>query len=432
MQRLKNLDPMEKSRGMYIIFCAFEYLSAILLSGTFFATLTDSIGISDSKTAIISSITSLACLFQLLSVFIRRGSAKKMSMVMHFIHLVMMMSLYVLPFIPMKSDIRIAVFMVVLIVARFLPNIVSPKRTMWMMSLLDPGRRGRFAATNEIFSLIVGMIFTYVMGAIVDKYRDANDLTTCFLILAGTLAVLLVLNMVSMNGMIEPKTAQVPNRDLKAGMKAVFSNKRVLQVALLFVLWNVAQYVAIPFYATFQIKELGYSLKLVSVLTIIASIARILVSRFWGAYADKHSFAKMISKCFLIIAISFGFVCLAGPGLGKWMFAIYTILHQVGIAGIGSSMTNLIYDYAPVESRADAVAFTTSMSGITGFLTTLAVSPIIDIMQANGNQVFGMTVYAQQIMSAFAMVLTIIILIYIKKVLLSGKKEEKNEICESN
>jgi len=29
-------------------------------------------------------------------------------------------------------------------------------------------------------------------------------------------------------------------------------------------------------------------------------------------------------------------------------------------------------------------------------------------------------------------VLTIIILIYIKKVLLSGKKEEKNEICESN
>ena len=75
---MKRMDPMNRSRLMYIIQAALEYLIAILVSGTYLATLTSELGISDSLTGILSSIIALGCLFQLLSFFIRRTRVKTM------------------------------------------------------------------------------------------------------------------------------------------------------------------------------------------------------------------------------------------------------------------------------------------------------------------------------------------------------------------
>ncbi len=52
---------------MYIFEAGPEYLISILVAGSFLATLTRELGISDGLTGILSSIISLGCLFQLLS-----------------------------------------------------------------------------------------------------------------------------------------------------------------------------------------------------------------------------------------------------------------------------------------------------------------------------------------------------------------------------
>ena len=50
---------------MYIFEAALEYLISILVPGSFLATITKELGISDSLTGILSSVISLGCLFQL-------------------------------------------------------------------------------------------------------------------------------------------------------------------------------------------------------------------------------------------------------------------------------------------------------------------------------------------------------------------------------
>ncbi len=421
---MKRMDPLNRSRLMYVIQAALEYLIAILVSGTYLATLTAELGISDSLTGIISSIISLGCLFQLLSFFFRKGNVKKMVLGLSIVNQLLFMLLYLIP-LPdgISGNLRIAAFVVMIILAYLIYNIILPKKTAWLMSLVEENHRGRFTANKEIVSLIVGMAYTFVMGTIVDHFKAQGEVRTAFLICAATIFVLMLLHTIVLLCTVSTPEANAPARDLRSGLKAVFSNKKVLQVAFLFVLWNAANYSAIPFYGTYQIKELGFSLQLVSIITMVSSLARVAVSRFWGAYADRHSFARMVRWCFAIAAVSFGAVVFSSPSNGVITLGTYHICHAVALGGINSALTNLCYDYAPVETRADALAFIQAMSGLTGFLTTLAVSPLVSRIQQNGNSLFGISMYAQQFTSIIAFLLTAAVVVYIGAVLLRQPKQ---------
>lgn len=410
---MKKMDSMERSRLLYIIQAALEYLIAILVAGSFLATLTAELGISDSLTGILSSIIALGCLFQLLSFFIRRTRVKTMVIIFSIVNQLLFMLLYVIPLPRLPDGVRIGAFVAVIITAYLIYNIILPKKTTWLMSLVEETHRGRFTANKEIVSLLVGMAYTFGMGTMVDHFRDAGNIRMAFILCALTIFGLTVLHTVVMLATLEPEQPTSARRDLRAGLKAVFGNRQVLKVALLFVMWNAANYCAIPFYGTYQIKELGFSLQLVSIISILSSIARVLVSRFWGSYADKHSFAKMLRWCFAIAALSFAAVIFTTPSNGKLLFTVYSICHAVALGGINSALINLCYDYTPVETRADALAFTQAGAGLSGFLTTLAISPLVAAIQENGNTFLGIPVYAQQVVSAIAFILTIVVVVYV-------------------
>ena len=55
----------------------FEYLISILISGAYLAKLTTTIGITDGMTAVLSSIASLAAMFQAVSIFLVHKTPEK-------------------------------------------------------------------------------------------------------------------------------------------------------------------------------------------------------------------------------------------------------------------------------------------------------------------------------------------------------------------
>ena len=114
---MNRMDPLNRSRLMYIFQAALEYLIAILVSGTYLATLTAELGISDSLTGIISSIISLGCLFQLLSFFLRKGSVKKLVLGLSIVNQLLFMLLYIIPLPAGGGSLRIAAFVVMIVLA---------------------------------------------------------------------------------------------------------------------------------------------------------------------------------------------------------------------------------------------------------------------------------------------------------------------------
>ena len=82
------------------------------------------------------------------------------------------------------------------------------------------------------------------------------------------------------------------------------------------------------------------------------------------------------------------------------------------MAGINSGAINLIYDYVDKEKRTGALALSQSIAGVAGFLTTLVASVLIEHIQKT-NTIFGISVFAQQVVSLIACVLTALIPLYI-------------------
>jgi hypothetical protein len=88
-----------RSRLLYVIEAALEYLISILVAGSFLATLTKELGFSDSLTGILSSMISLGCLFQLISLSIRRTRVKRLVVICSILNQLLFTLLYVIPLI---------------------------------------------------------------------------------------------------------------------------------------------------------------------------------------------------------------------------------------------------------------------------------------------------------------------------------------------
>ena len=106
------------------------------------------------------------------------------------------------------------------------------------------------------------------------------------------------------------------------------------------------------------------------------------------------------------------------------MFILYYFFHGVAQGGINSALTNLIFDYVPTEKRADSLAITQALAGLTGFLTTLLISPLISYVQACGNKIFGIPLYAQQLVTVIALIFTVLAILYTRYVLISKRKKQ--------
>ena len=412
----------KRGRFMYILEAALEYFIALLVAGSFLATLTKELGFSDSLTGILSSVISLGCLFQLFSIFLRPKKNKGFIIVLSVVNQFLFMLLYVIPLLETKGSIKTVLFVVTIVGAYFVYNVVHPKKINWLMSMVEDFKRGEFTAVKEIVSLFSGMAFTFTMGAVTDYFKDRGEIKTAFIISAVTIFSCMALHTVTM--LLTPSKDEKPDekKKLLVNIKETFKNKNLMIITGVFVLYYIAKGVCLPFYGSYAINELGLSLKTVSALAMVSSISRIIASLFMGKYADKKSFAAMIEVCFVFLAVAFIFGALSGIGtFGKIMFTLYYVFHGISQSGINSAFINMVFDYVPNEKRADSLAICQAVSGVVGFVTTLFAGALLSYIQGIGNNIFGIDLYAQQLMSLIGAVFAVITIIYVRKIVIKNK-----------
>ncbi len=414
-------------RRIYVLEAALEYFIALLVQGSFLATVTTELGFSDSLTGILSSVISLGCVFELVSLTIRRRRVKGLVIGLSIANQLLFMLLYVLPLCGMERPAGIVSFCILISLAYVVYNLAHPKKISWLMSQIDDHQRGSFTAGKEIFSLITGTLFTYGMGAVIDLCREAGRLRAAFAIAAGVIFLLMVLHTLTLILSKEKETDGRPPISFRQSVRDLARNRKIRQVSLAFVLFNASYSVSAPFYGTYQIGELGMSLTYVAVTVMFGSIARILISKFWGRYGDRHSFAALFAWCMGFVALSQVFVIFSVPANGKILFLFYQIFNGIAMGGISSAELNLVFDYVPEESRADSLAVTQTAFGVAGFLATLCVSPLVTAIQQNGNQVFGIPLYAQQALTILAFLISVAAVLYTRFVIMRPEKHPPSE-----
>lgn len=424
MQAESNKDIYKTSRFLYIIEAALEYFISLLVTGAFLAKVTDSIGMSDTLTGILTSFVSLGFGFQIIALFLaNKYPVKRWVTLLHCLNQLFFALIYVVPLVPLTQLQKTVLFVIFLLLGHIINNVVYSPKTNWFMSLVDDRQRGRFTASKEMVLLIGGMLFSFLMGAVIDRFEADGNLIGAFIVCGISVFVLMLLHGATLIFSKEKPRENEEKIPTGKMLKGLLSDKNLFKVILISVLWNVTSYAAIPFYGSYQIKELGFSMTFVSILAAAYAVVRSLFSRPMGKIADKYSFAKMLNVCFIVMFAGFVVNVFTVPSNGAILFTVYYMLYAIAMAGINSATINLIYDYVDQDKRVGALALNSTFAGFAGFFTTLAVSPLVTYIQNNGNTLFGIPVYAQQVVSALAAVLQAVLLVYLNTVVKKIKTE---------
>lgn len=424
----KEKDKYGTSRVLYIIQATVEYFIATLAGGAYLAKATEAVGMPDDLTAILTSLVSLGVGFQLVALFIpRRRTVKLWVTPCMLLYQLLFTFIYAVPLFDMASETKMLLMFSVLLIGHIIQNIVYSPKINWLMGLVDEHRRGAFTAVKEIVSLTSGMLYTFVIGLVMDHFETKGDMRGAFIacgIILFSLTVIHTLILIfTREKPVELESASAPS--VKTQIKEVITDKNLWKVLPISMLWATATYSATPFYGTYQNKELGFTMTFVSILAAVSALARAVFSVPLGKYADKYSFTKMLNICFAVAAAAFLINVFTVPENGKIFYSVYSVLYAVSLAGINSSAINLIYDATPRSRRTGALAIRGALAGFIGFFATLAVRPLVKHIQESGNKLFGMNVYAQQAVSMIAFILVIITIIYLNTALKKFKKADE-------
>ena len=425
METLATKDIYKTSRFLYIVEAALEYFISLLVTGAYLAKITSSLGMSDSLTGILTSFVSLGCGFQIIAIFLaNKRPVKRWVTVLHSINQLAFALIYLVPFIELSKTAKIVLFIAFLLMGHIINNIVNSPKINWFMSLVDDKKRGGFTANKEMVSLIGGMVFSFAMGAVIDKFEAVGNLNGAFIVCGLSVFGLMLFHSATLIFSKEKPVEATEKISTKRLLGELIKDKNLFKVILISVLWNIVNYAATPFYGSYQINELGFSMTFVSILSAAYAIVRTLFSKPLGKFADKYSFANMLNICFVVILVGFVVNMFTVPANGKVFYTVYYMLNAIAMAGINSATINLIYDYVGKEKRVGALALKSTLAGFAGFFTTLAVSPLVSYIQKNGNVFLGLNVYAQQVVSAIAAILLIALIVYLNVVVRKIERKE--------
>ncbi len=419
-----NSPDYKRSRKAYVAQQTAEYFVSLLVTDAFLAKLLTSMGISDAMIGIISSFITIAFVFQLMSVFLLRlkVSAKKLVILFDTLSIFFFMFLYFIPFLTPHKTLRTVLVTLSVFGAYVGKYFIYSICFKWANSYVDPTRRARFSANKEMISLFTGMFFTMAVGYIIDKFEALGNIEGGFLFLGIGILILNICNFTCLAMIKRDKEEdRIGDRQpLKVVAKNTLGNKNFRSVIIVGVLTSVASHFTTGFLGVFKTKDLMMSILMVQIVNIIANFARILVSKPIAKYSDKFSYARGMELGFILCATSF--IMIMFTTKTTWYFIIiYQILHNCSVAGTNQNSYNIAYSYVDSKYITQAMAIKNCISGICGFISTIAGAKILSVIQANGNMFFGIPVYAQQVLAGITVVIYIIAIIYSRKVV--GKQK---------
>ncbi len=403
-------DIYKTSRGLFILYAAFEYFISILVGTTYLAKLGTAIGLDDGTIGLVTSFLALGCAFQIVSIFIGERARRKTSIIlMVLFDQLCFVALYLVPFIKLPDGVRIWLFIGLLLAGNILLNICGPGKTAWSRGLVREGRLGRYSALNEIVSLISGMVFSFAMGAIIDAFEAKSQLLLAFGILGAVMFIISEIAIILLLLAKEKPMPKVKEERPLLRIKSAFTDKTTLTLIPLYILWNIAVYSTTPFFGTYAINELGFSMTAISLISAGYAALRAIVSRPIGAFGDRTNFVNNLTigiSCFAtaLLSLTIG---------GQISYIIYYVFYAITMAATNSALIILVFDHVPAEKRANSLAVLYSLSGLCGFLTTLAVRPLVNHIQAQGNKfLFIEGVYAQQVVSVIGIIFSVLAILY--------------------
>jgi len=421
MENIYNSKEYRCSRLGYWLGTAFDYLFSQLMGDAFLAKVLTYIGIGDATIGVITSLQSLMCTFSLFSLILVRHitGTKKPILFLKSSRMTLCLFVYLIPFLNLGVQIKTILVAGAMMLLAVVYNIASPILYAWGTGNFDPQNRARSEALTSIVSLVFGIVFSLTVGVVVDRYDHANNTAGGMIFLIVVMLVLMILNLASTMMIQEAPPKQERQEKLFDSLKFTLTDPGSRSMTIFMGFRSVASGVLGGFIGVYKIKELALSMGAIQVINVFSWLLPIFASFPLARWADRReNYTKAAELGSILFMISF-FVAIFVMPETAWLIFIYSGCLE--IASITTYSGPLYYNLVGPERLVSTMTISGLFQNLILFLSGLIGAAVVSAVQGRGSVIFGVRIYAQQLLAAIAFIFAMLAYVYLKKVVQKQK-----------
>lgn len=430
-----TLKSRSVSRISYYALSALNYISFLLLADVFLVDLLQYVGFDDASIGIVNSATGFLSFVQILLLFVghKIRNPKPLIFFGYGGMAVIFVLAHIFALLPLESQLKQVLIVASLMLGKLIVSFASPLLSSYIYTFISYQERGTVTATNSTVSLATAIVFTIAISEVRDYYRESGNVEQGLLVTAIFLAVVAVLTVISaitMRGTTEQPSDSKLVTGIMDVLRHTMGSKSFLYMLLFFIIWQIASTITDSFLGIYKINELGFSLSAIQIIGTVGNITTMLLARPMGKLADRRSHQLCLKLGLVGVIASFLIGAFTAPETA-WLIVVYTALFSISNLALTSCFYNMLLEYVGPTYYMYGLSLVACISGICSFAISFLAAWLLETIQSMGNTLFGMTVYAQQILSAISAVLTLgllgfahFVLTRLPKQQLTGAKEE--------
>jgi MFS family permease len=295
----------------------------------------------------------------------KAGSRKGLILPVVFVHALLWIPMLLIPWVLPEPKIWWLIILVTL--SGVFGAIGNPAWGSMMADLVPMQIRGRYFSMRARTVGLVGLVFTFIAGGILEILK--GDVFIGFAILFAAAALFRLLSFYFLSTMYEPAPSAVPVPGAKLTDMIKHLGSSSLGRFILFVaLMSFSQNLASPFFSVYMLRDLEFSYMTFMFCTAANAVSNLLFQTFWGRRTDRFGNVNIIRVAsYMMPVIPCVWLLNDNP------FFIMGAQMYSGIVWSGFTLatTNYVYDAADPENRSKSIALFNATNGVFACLGAL-------------------------------------------------------------
>lgn len=365
----------EQGLRLLVIEAAFSGGAAALTSGVILTAFALHLGATNAMVGVLASIPFLAQLLQLPAIALveRWRARKRIAVVTSLIGRAMLAVMAAVAFFAGTGP--QLVFLVAQAVLCGMGAIGTCAWNAWMRDLAPEERLGQVFARRTAWltaiSLVLGLAAALALE-LTPAGSTARDLTFAGMFAAGCVTGLISARVVA--AMPEPAMpAAAGPIQIGALLRQPLGDGNFRRLLLFVASWQFAVNFATPFFTVFIVRQLGFAISLVMVLSVVSQIANIFALRLWGDLSDRYANTSVLAVCAPTYILAIVAMIGASQFGSRELTAVWLVLLHAAmgasVAGVTLASTNIALKLSP---KGAATAYVAANAMVTAVAAGLA------------------------------------------------------------
>lgn len=302
------------------------------------------VGLSEAQIGFLAAVAGFAGLWQLLSFQItRRVQAKRRFAVAVGTLEITAASLIGAVGLVLAPQWRFAGTAALLLAALLFGNTVAPVWNSWFSNTMPEAIRASYIGRRMFAMGLAGIVYLFVAGRWLDHAPTDWGFIAVFAV--GWLAGIVGYAFLGLTPY--PDVEEEPTQGLASSVSAPLRDPRFLVLALFYMAWTAARFVAIPFYSAYMLQELELSYTRVALYGNITSAALMVGYLVSGRVAQRFGGRAVIQLLIVPSMLAPLMWACATPRTYALLVPLACAVHGLTVAAIVVAVSALLYKSVP-------------------------------------------------------------------------------------